>query len=150
MHYDRGEDIDPKADPENDPHERFIEFWNLVFPQFDQQHDGSRLPLKNRGIDTGMGLERISALLNGKPTIFDIDIIAPIIDATQALKVNAAYDAKPTPYRVIADHVRALSFLIADGGLPSNEGRGYVERRLLRRAARFGRELGQEGLEAFQ
>ncbi|MCH8204414.1 MAG: alanine--tRNA ligase [Candidatus Hydrogenedentes bacterium] len=144
LYYDRGEDIDPKATPENDPHERFIEFWNLVFPQFDQQQDGSRLPLKNRGIDTGMGLERLSALLNDKPTIFDIDIIVPIIDATQALQVNAAYDANPTPYRVIADHVRALSFLIADGVLPSNEGRGYVERRLLRRAARFGRELGLE------
>ena len=144
LHYDRGEDVDPEADLENDPHERFVEFWNLVFPQFDQQADGTRPPLKNRGIDTGMGLERVSALLNGNPTVFDIDIVKPIIDATEALKVSASYEENPTPYRVIADHVRALSFLIADGVLPSNEGRGYVERRLLRRAARFGRELGLE------
>jgi len=144
LHYDRGVDIDPNANPDNDPKERFIEFWNLVFPQFDQQADGSRPPLKNRGIDTGMGLERLSALMNDKPTVFDIDNIAPIIGATEALKVNASYDKNPTPYRVIADHVRALSFMIADGILPANEGRGYVERRLLRRAARFGRELGLE------
>ncbi len=142
--FDRGEHIDPKATPDKDPMERFIEFWNLVFPQFDQQPDGARLPLKNRGIDTGMGLERISALVNGLPTVFDIDIIRPIIAATEALGVNAAYGKRPVPYRVIADHVRALSFMIADGILPSNEGRGYVERRLLRRAARFGRELGLE------
>jgi alanyl-tRNA synthetase len=141
---DRGEDIDPSATPENDPHERFLEFWNLVFPQFDQQPDGSRPPLKNRGIDTGMGLERLSALINDVPTVFDIDIIVPIVQATEQLDVREKYADSPVPYRVIADHIRALSFMIADGILPSNEGRGYVERRLLRRAARFGRELGLE------
>ena len=143
LHFDRGAEIDPNADPDNDPNERFMEFWNLVFPQFDHQLDGSRPPLKNRGIDTGMGLERLVALVQNKPTVFDIDGIYPIIEATQAM-TDVKYADNPVPFRVIADHVRALSFLIADGVLPSNEGRGYVERRLLRRAARFGRELGLE------
>jgi len=141
--FDKGAHIDPNADPENDPKERFLEFWNLVFPQFDHQLDGSRPPLKNRGIDTGMGLERLAALLQGKETVFDTDGIFPIIQATEAI-TSVAYKDNPVPYRVIADHIRALSFMIADGILPSNEGRGYVERRLLRRAARFGRELGLE------
>jgi alanyl-tRNA synthetase len=141
--YDRGVDIDPNATLENDPQERFLEFWNLVFPQFDQQADGSRPPLKNRGIDTGMGLERIAAILQGKETVFDTDGIFPIIEATLAL-CSASYADKPVPCRVIADHARAITFMLADGILPGNEGRGYVFRRLLRRAARFGRELGLE------
>jgi len=141
--YDRGEAIDPDATPENDPMERYLEYWNLVFPQFDQQPDGSRPELKNRGIDTGMGLERLAALLQEKETVFDTDGIYPIIQATENL-AKAKYKDTPIPYRVIADHARALSFMIADGVLPANEGRGYVERRLLRRAARFGREIGLE------
>jgi len=140
LHFDKGEHIDPNADPENDPHERFMEFWNLVFPQFDQQLDGSRPPLKNRGIDTGMGLERLAALLQDKETVFDTDLIAQIIAATGD-RTKIEYTDNPVPFRVIADHIRALSFMIADGILPGNEGRGYVLRRLLRRAARFGREL---------
>ena len=143
LHLDRGEGVDPNATVEEDPHERFIEFWNLVFPQYDQQPDGSRPPLKNRGIDTGMGLERMAALLQGVETVFDTDGMLPVIEATQTL-AKIPYGESPTPYRVIADHVRALSFMIADGVLPGNEGRGYVERRLLRRAARFGREIGLE------
>ncbi len=141
--YDRGAHIDPNATLENDPHERFLEFWNLVFPQFDQQLDGSRPPLKNRGIDTGMGLERLAALLQHKETVFDTDGIFPIIEATRSL-TKIPYEQNPVPYRVIADHARAVSFMLADGILPSNEGRGYVFRRLLRRAARFGRDLGLE------
>ncbi len=141
LHYDKGEEIDPDADPDNDPNERFMEFWNLVFPQFDQQLDGSRPPLKNRGIDTGMGLERLAALVQGKETVFDTDGIFPLIEATQAM-TQVKYEDNPVPFRVIADHIRALCFMISDGVLPGNEGRGYVERRLLRRAARFGRELG--------
>ena len=146
LHIDRGAAIGcgrPECAPGCEECERFLEFWNLVFPQFDQQLDGSRLPLKNRGIDTGMGLERLAALLQNKETVFDTDGVFPIIEATQAL-CNVKYTDNPVPFRVIADHVRALSFMIADGILPSNEGRGYVERRLLRRAARFGRELGFE------
>jgi len=146
LHIDRGAAIGcgrPDCAPGCDHCERFIEFWNLVFPQYDQQLDGSRPPLKNRGIDTGMGLERVAALLQGKETVFDTDALFPIIETTQAL-CRVKYESNPVPFRVIADHARALSFMIADGVLPSNEGRGYVERRLLRRAARFGRELGFE------
>ncbi|MCH7910794.1 MAG: alanine--tRNA ligase, partial [Candidatus Hydrogenedentes bacterium] len=146
LHIDRGEAMGcGRADcaPGCEECERFLEFWNLVFPQFDQQADGSRPSLKNRGIDTGMGLERLAALSQGHDSIFDIDSIRPIIDAIQSM-TKVSYADNPTPFRVIADHVRALSFLIADGVLPANEGRGYVERRLLRRAARFGRELGLE------
>ncbi len=139
--FDKGEEVDPNATPENDPHERYLEFWNLVFPQFDQQLDGTRLPLKNRGIDTGMGLERMCMLLQDKQTVFDIDALFPIIEATQEI-ASYSYQDKPVPFRVIADHIRALSFMTADGILPSNEGRGYVWRRLLRRASRFGREIG--------
>ncbi|MCC6698634.1 MAG: alanine--tRNA ligase [Candidatus Hydrogenedentes bacterium] len=146
MHVDRGAALGcgrPDCAPGCDHCERFMEFWNHVFPQFDQQPDGSRPPLKNRGIDTGMGLERLAALLQDKPTVFDTDGIFPIIEATQRL-TKVKYADNPAPFRVIADHARALSFMIADGVLPGNEGRGYVERRLLRRAARFGRELGLE------
>lgn len=146
LHIDRGEGLGcgrPDCAPGCGHCERFLEFWNLVFPQFDQQPDGSRLPLKNRGIDTGMGLERLAAILQEKESVFDIDIIFPIVEATRSL-CGVPYEENKTAYRVIADHARALTFLIADGVLPSNEGRGYVERRLLRRAARFGRELGFE------
>jgi len=139
--FDKGEEVDPNATPENDPHERFLEFWNLVFPQYDQQPDGTRLPLKNRGIDTGMGLERMCLLLQNKPTVFDTDVLFPIIEATQQI-ADSTYKGNPVPFRVIADHIRALSFMTADGILPANEGRGYVWRRILRRAARFGREIG--------
>lgn len=149
MHLDRGADIDPDATLMHDPHERFIEFYNMVFPQFDQQPDGSRPPLKNRGIDTGMGLERVAALLQDVPTVFDTDGVFPIIQATEGL-CSTRYSENPTPFRVIADHARALSFMVADGVLPSNEGRGYVQRRLLRRAARFGRELGFEAPFLYQ
>jgi alanyl-tRNA synthetase len=147
LHIDRGAapgDDSPANGPGDEAQsDRFLEFWNLVFPQFDQQLDGSRPQLKNRGIDTGMGLERLAAILQDKDTVFDIDGITPIIEATQNL-TKVKYADTPTPFRVIADHARALSFMIADGILPGNEGRGYVERRLLRRAARFGRELGLE------
>ena len=144
LHIDRGEALGcgrPDCGPGCESCERFMEFWNLVFPQYDQQTDGSRPPLKNRGIDTGMGLERVAALLQGKETVFDADGMFPIIEATQAL-CKTKYAENPVPFRVIADHARALSFMIADGILPGNEGRGYVNRRLLRRGARFGRELG--------
>lgn len=139
--FDKGETIDPNATPENDPHERFLEFWNLVFPQYDQQVDGTRLPLKNRGIDTGMGLERMCLLLQNKNTVFDTDVLYPIIEATQEI-AQSSYNENPIPFRVIADHIRALSFMTADGILPANDGRGYVWRRILRRASRFGREIG--------
>jgi len=146
MHVDRGDAWGcgrPDCAPGCEECERFLEYWNHVFPQFDQQPDGSRPPLKNRGIDTGMGLERLAALLQNVETVFDTDGIFPIIERTLTL-TKTKYKDNPAPFRVIADHARALAFLIADGVLPGNEGRGYVERRLLRRAARFGRELGLE------
>ncbi len=146
LHIDRGASTgcgEPDCAPGCERCERYLEFWNLVFPQFDQQMDGSRPPLKNRGIDTGMGLERLAVILQQKETVFDIDGMTPMIRATESAS-GVAYADRPVPFRVIADHARAVSFMIADGILPANDGRGYVERRLLRRAARFGRELGLE------
>ena len=127
--------------------ERYLEFWNLVFPQFDQLPSGERRPLPNRGIDTGMGLERLAMILQGTPSVFEIDLLVPIGDAARRLgsPKAAASDRGRRAARVITDHVRALVFTCAEGVRPSNEGRGYVVRRLLRRAARFGRDLGIEG-----
>ena len=127
--------------------ERYLEFWNLVFPQFDQLPSGERRPLPNRGIDTGMGLERLAMILQGTTSVFEIDLLKPIGDAARRLgsPKAAATDRGKRAARVITDHVRALVFTYAEGVRPSNEGRGYVVRRLLRRAARFGRDLGIEG-----
>ena len=124
--------------------ERFLEIWNLVFMQFYQDLDGTRTPLPKKNIDTGLGLERTSMVLQGKESVFDTDLFRPIIDKFAAL-ANTSYgkDAKTdTSLRVIADHGRALVFLAADGVLPSNEGRGYIFRRILRRAVRHGKLLG--------
>jgi len=127
--------------------ERYLEFWNLVFPQFDQLPSGERRPLANRGIDTGLGLERLAMILQGTPSVFEIDLLKPIEDAARRLgsPKAAATDRGKRAARVITDHLRALLFTYAEGVRPSNEGRGYVVRRLLRRAARFGRDLGIEG-----
>ncbi len=124
--------------------ERFLEIWNLVFMQFYQDLDGTRTPLPKKNIDTGLGLERVSMVLQGKESVFDTDLFRPIIDKFAAL-ANTTYgkDHKAdTSLRVIADHGRALVFLAADGVLPSNEGRGYIFRRILRRAVRHGKLLG--------
>ena len=121
--------------------DRFVELYNIVFPQFDQQADGSREPLKNRGIDTGMGLERTAVVVQGGATVFDSDLFRPLTDAS-VLLTSKDYAGHETHHNVIADHSRAIAFLIADGVLPANEGRGYVLRRELRRAARHGHELG--------
>ena len=124
--------------------ERFLEIWNLVFMQFYQDLDGTRTPLPKKNIDTGLGLERLSMVLQGKESVFDTDLFRPIIDKFAAL-ANTTYgkDHKAdTSLRVIADHGRALVFLAADGVLPSNEGRGYIFRRILRRAVRHGKLLG--------
>ncbi|GCE18209.1 alanine--tRNA ligase [Dictyobacter kobayashii] len=124
--------------------ERFLEIWNLVFMQFYQDLDGKRTPLPRRNIDTGMGLERLTMVLQGKESVFDTDLLRTIIDRF-ALITNTPYgqNAKSdTSLRVIGDHGRALVFLAADGVLPSNEGRGYIFRRILRRAVRHGKLLG--------
>jgi len=126
--------------------DRFLEFWNLVFMQYESRADGTRVPLPRPSIDTGMGLERIAAVLQGADSVFEIDLFRALTGEI-ARKSGRPYDPGPagTPHRVIADHVRSLAFAIADGGYPSNEGRGYVVRRILRRAARFAYELGGEG-----
>jgi len=118
-----------------DPGDRYMEFWNLVFPQFDAQIDGSLQPLARPGIDTGMGIERLALILQGKSTIFDTDAFAPLVDAL--LRQPRGRESRPEAVRdarIVADHARALTFAIAEGALPGNEGAGYVLRRLLRRA----------------
>ncbi len=127
--------------------ERYLEFWNLVFPQFDQAPTGERKPLPNRGIDTGMGLERLAMILQGAPSVFEIDYLAPIGEAVRKMGTpkQAGTDRGRHAVRVITDHMRALVFTFAEGVRPSNEGRGYVVRRLLRRAARLGKNAGIQG-----
>jgi len=122
---------------------RFVELWNLVFPQYDQAEDGTRGPLKNRGIDTGMGLERLAAVVQGVGSVFETDLLKPMMESVKEI-AGVHLEEGIVAYRVISDHARALAFLISEGVLPSNEGRGYVARRILRRAARYGRDLGIE------
>lgn len=124
--------------------DRFLEFWNLVFPQFDRKPDGELVPLAAPGIDTGLGLERAAALLQGVQSIYDTDLFAHLIQATARIAniQDSAQIRQEPSLRVIADHIRSSSFLIADGILPSNEGRGYVLRRIIRRALRHGYKLG--------
>jgi alanyl-tRNA synthetase len=123
---------------------RFLELWNLVFMQFEQFPDGTRQPLPAPGVDTGMGLERMVSVLQGKEVNYETDLFMPIIRATQALtgQSDSERDANIIPYRVIADHMRAACFLIADGVRPGPNGRDYVCRMVMRRAMRFGRKLG--------
>jgi alanyl-tRNA synthetase len=122
---------------------RWLEIWNLVFMQFERDAAGSLAPLPRPSIDTGMGLERVASILQGVESNFDTDLFRPIVRAVEELS-GRTYDPGEAglPFRVIVDHARACFFLVADGVLPSNEGRGYVLRRILRRAARFGRRLG--------
>ena len=146
IYYDRGVEHGcglPDCKPGCDC-ERFLEIWNLVFMQYYQDIDGKRTPLPRRNIDTGMGLERLTMVIQGKESVFDTDMFRAIIDHFAGL-ANTKYgnDSKTdTALRVIADHSRALVFLAADGVLPSNEGRGYIFRRILRRAVRYGKLLG--------
>lgn len=150
IHYDRG-DLATQAATFKDPilgvngeNDRYIEIWNNVFMQYERLSDGSLVPLKAKNVDTGMGFERICSILQGKTSNYDTDVFSPIIRKVAELS-GVPYSAgkEGTPHRVIADHLRAISFAIADGALPSNEGRGYVLRRILRRASRFARLLGQ-------
>ena len=123
---------------------RFLEVWNLVFMEFNRNEDGSDTPLPRKNIDTGMGLERLTMVLQGKRSVYDTDLYQPIIGRAAEL-TNTRYgeNAKTDrALRVIADHSRAITFLIGDGVLPDNEGRGYILRRILRRAVRYGRLLG--------
>jgi alanyl-tRNA synthetase len=149
IYYDRGERFgcgspDCKPGCECD---RYIEFWNHVFTQFDKDEEGVYHKLANPNIDTGMGLERIACIIQGVDSIFEIDTIAHILnEVTKVANYKYGTDkTKDISIRIITDHIRAVSFLVSDGVMPNNEGRGYVLRRLLRRAARHGKLLGIEG-----
>ena len=152
IHFDRGVDVAPVTNVEDfvaaSDADRIVEFWNLVFIQFDKQEDGSYSPLKNKNIDTGMGLERIATIMQGVDNIFEIDTVKNILNRVSKLSgVEYGKDSNSdVSLRIITDHVKAVTMLISDGVQPSNEGRGYVLRRLLRRAARHGRLLGIKGL----
>ncbi|MBE6183700.1 alanine--tRNA ligase [Heyndrickxia ginsengihumi] len=145
--YDRGPEY---GDDENDPelfpggeNERYLEVWNLVFSQFNHNPDGSYTPLPKKNIDTGMGLERMTSIVQEVPTNFDTDLFMPIIRETETISgVQYGKDKeKDVAFKVIADHIRTVAFAISDGALPSNEGRGYVLRRLLRRAVRYAKTI---------
>lgn len=125
--------------------DRWLEIWNLVFMQYERDENGALTPLPKPSIDTGMGLERIASVLQGVSSNFDTDLIKPLVVEVEVLSGRQyASDERGFPFRVIADHIRSCTFLISDGVLPGNEGRGYVLRRILRRAARFGKALGIE------
>ena len=140
--YDHGADIPggPPGSPDEDG-DRYVEIWNLVFMQYERDAAGVLTPLPKPSVDTGMGLERISAVLQGVHSNYDIDLFRALIG--EAARVTGATDLASPSLRVIADHIRATSFLIVDGVVPSNEGRGYVLRRIIRRAIRHGHKLGQ-------
>jgi alanyl-tRNA synthetase len=141
--YDHGDKIwgGPPGSADEDG-DRFIEIWNLVFMQNEQFADGTMVPLPNQSIDTGMGLERIGALLQGKHDNYDTDLMRSLIEASAHASSTDPDGSGKTHHRVIADHLRSTSFLIADGVMPSNEGRGYVLRRIMRRAMRHAHQLG--------
>ncbi|MDA1916211.1 alanine--tRNA ligase [Bacillus cereus group sp. BcHK140] len=146
--YDRGEAYgNDFSDPELYPggeNERYLEVWNLVFSQFNHNPDGSYTPLPKKNIDTGMGLERMTSIVQDVPTNFDTDLFIPMIGATETIsgeKYRNGDLEKDMAFKVIADHIRTVTFAVGDGALPSNEGRGYVLRRLLRRAVRYSKKL---------
>jgi|Deesub1362B_J571_1020462.scaffolds.fasta_scaffold00001_129 alanyl-tRNA synthetase len=148
IHYDLGPDIEEGAPYKliEQGSDRFLELWNLVFMQFYQDEKGEIHPLPSPSIDTGMGLERMATCLQGKRSNFETDLFMPIIEEVMSLS-NEEYPTesdKDISFRIIADHARAISFLIGDGVMPANEGRGYVLRRLIRRAFRHGHQLGLE------
>jgi|WetSurMetagenome_2_1015567.scaffolds.fasta_scaffold00335_9 alanyl-tRNA synthetase len=149
IHFDIGDAADRRA-AHNDPvkgvngaNDRFREIWNLVFIQYNREKDGTLTELPSKHVDTGMGLERVVSILQDTTSNYGTDLFMPVIAKLSEMSARPySADESGTPFRVIADHIRALAFAITDGAVPSNEGRGYVLRRLLRRAARFGRELG--------
>ncbi|GAX08728.1 alanyl-tRNA synthetase [Secundilactobacillus silagincola] len=151
--YDRGQSFNNLAedDPENYPggeNERYLEIWNIVFSQFNHEPDGSYKPLPRKNIDTGMGLERVVSVFQNAKTNFETDLFLPMIHATESYSDGKKYGQDPKldiSFKVIADHSRAITFAIGDGALPSNEGRGYVIRRLIRRAVVNGQKLGIQG-----
>ncbi len=148
--YDRGQAMNNVAedDPQNYPggeNERYLEIWNIVFSQFNHKPDGTYEELPHKNIDTGMGLERVVSVFQNAKTNFETDLFMPLIKETEKLSGKYHYGQDPEKdisFKVIADHARAVTFAIGDGALPSNEGRGYVIRRLIRRAVMHGQKLG--------
>jgi len=147
--YDHGPEVagGPPGSPDDDG-DRYIEIWNLVFMQFDRQPDGALVRLPKPSVDTGMGLERLAAVLQHVHSNYEIDLFQALLKAAAAITGTA--DTNNTSLRVIADHIRSCSFLVADGVLPSNEGRGYVLRRIIRRAVRHGYQLGVKDIFFFR
>ncbi len=146
IHYDRGSEFGPGGGPAGGNGERYLEFWNLVFMQYDRQDDGSLMDLPKGNIDTGAGLERLLSILQGVDSAWDTDTVRPIIAAAEAV-TRRTYGADPeadVALRILADHARSMTFLVNDGVFPSNEDRGYVLRRLIRRAVRHAFQLGVE------
>ncbi|WP_018995168.1 MULTISPECIES: alanine--tRNA ligase [unclassified Thioalkalivibrio] len=147
--YDHGPEVEggPPGSPDEDG-DRYIEIWNLVFMQYDRDADGTLNPLPRPSVDTGMGLERLAAVLQGVHSNYEIDLFQDLIAA--AARVTGAKEQDSASLRVIADHIRSIAFLITDGVLPSNEGRGYVLRRIIRRAARHGFKMGAQDAFLYQ
>ncbi|ADC72111.1 alanyl-tRNA synthetase [Thioalkalivibrio sp. K90mix] len=147
--YDHGPEVEggPPGSPDEDG-DRYIEIWNLVFMQYDRDADGTLNPLPRPSVDTGMGLERLAAVLQGVHSNYEIDLFQDLIAA--AARVTGAKEQDSASLRVIADHIRSIAFLITDGVLPSNEGRGYVLRRIIRRAARHGFKVGAQDAFLYQ
>ncbi len=148
IHYFRGEDLSKNtAELVNGPGDETVEIWNLVFMQFERDAEGRTTPLPKPSVDTGAGLERITAVLQGKNNNFDTDLFLPIVRKIEAIcrkSYRGNLAVEDAPFRVIADHARAVTMLLADGAVPSNEGRGYVLRRIIRRALRYARHLNVE------
>ncbi len=149
IHYDRGPDPNApgRAELVNGPRDDVVEIWNLVFMQYERDVDGVMHPLPRPSIDTGAGLERLCTVIQGVETNYDTDLFVPLLAAVADLaqRPYRRHDELAPAYRVIADHIRAATFLLSDGIVPSNEGRGYVLRRIIRRALRYGRKLGLDG-----
>ncbi len=144
IYYDKGERFGEAGGPAHGGSERYVEIWNLVFMQYDRQADTSLVPLPRPNIDTGAGLERILALLEGVDSIFETSVVAPIVDEAARLTGHAPGSSPEADValRILADHARAMTFLVSDGVFPSNEGRGYVLRRIIRRAVLRAHQLG--------
>ncbi|HEV2753189.1 MAG TPA: alanine--tRNA ligase, partial [Solirubrobacteraceae bacterium] len=146
LYLDRGVEFGTADDLPGGENERFLEYWNLVFMQYDQEPPGTLTPLPTNNIDTGLGLNRLAAILQDKPSVFETDQFAPLIALGEELGAARYGEGEATDrgLRILADHTRGMTFLIADGVVPSNEGRGYVLRRIMRRAIFHGRRLGFE------
>jgi alanyl-tRNA synthetase len=142
LYFDRGPDFGPEEDRPGDDTERILEYWNLVFMQYELHEDGSLTPLPKTGIDTGLGLDRTAALLQGVPSVYENDQFAPLMELGRELA--GVGDPSLRALRILADHGRGMTFLLADGVVPSNEDRGYILRRIMRRAVQQGRSIGIE------